>query len=131
MDGAMTTLEAGEGKACEHCGGGPVTTSLETGQFSYGAGADGVVLSATVPVTRCAECDEAFTGEEGEILRHEAVCEHLGRLTPAQIATIRGERTIDEFAAIGGFDVDTVARWERGNRIQDGESDLVLRKLGA
>jgi DNA-binding transcriptional regulator YiaG len=98
--------------------------------FTYGAGADAVVLSATVPVTSCVGCGEAYTGEEGEILRHEAVCVHLGRLTPAQITTIRGARTAEQLAEAGGFDLDAVRRWERGNRIQDAASDLVLRGLG-
>jgi hypothetical protein len=131
MDGQMTILDVADiaSCACELCGGRAETRMRGEG-FTYGAGADAVVLSATVPVTSCVDCGEAYTGEEGEILRHEAVCVHLGRLTPLQITTIRGARTAEQLAEAGGFDLDAVRRWERGNRIQDAASDLVLRGLG-
>jgi DNA-binding transcriptional regulator YiaG len=134
MDGTMTISEISEDAAirsnvCDLCGCS-AEVSLEPGVFTYGDDSDAVELSATVPVTRCSECGEAYTGEEGEILIHEAVCAHLNRLTPAQITRIRGARTVEELAEEGGFDVDAVRRWEHGNRIQDASSDLVLRGLG-
>lgn len=129
MDGAMTDLSETEiSGICDLCGGA-AETSVQTSRFTYGACADAAILSASVPVTSCTQCGEAYTGEEGEILRHEAVCEHLNRLTPAQISRIRGSLPIEQFAQENGFDARNVARWERGNLIQDLESDLALRSL--
>lgn len=129
MDGAMTNPAAGA-TACGLCGGvAAIEVRPET--FTYGSGADAVDLTVDVPVTSCASCDEAYTGEEGEVLRHAAVCRHLGRMTPAEIEALRVRRGWAqwELALAAQVDEDDVARWERGNRIQSPDQDDVLRML--
>lgn len=112
---------------CEFCGG-RAETRQEKVSFKYGAGDDEAVLSVVVPVVHCSDCGESYMGEEAEILRHEAVCKHLGRLTPAQVKAIRDqyELTQEEFAEISGFGVASIKRWEGGNQIQNVSADRLL-----
>jgi hypothetical protein len=60
-------------------------------KFVYGAGEDRALLSATVEVTECRNCGEAYTGEHGEIQRELAVREHL--------ASLPSKRTLEKSTA--------------------------------
>lgn len=74
---------------CEVCEANAVTVRDHEEKFVYGSGHDRVLLSAVVPVYECGQCGEMYTGHEAEELRHEAVCRHLGRLTPREIKMTR------------------------------------------
>jgi hypothetical protein len=76
--GSECTPEAVLG-ACVICGASEaVRERLASEKFHYGAGSDQVLLSAEVLVAECLVCEEAYTGEHGEIARAEAVAQHLG-----------------------------------------------------
>lgn len=117
--------------SCELCGASGLTTELVRDPFIYGAGADATELSADVPVHTCAECNVSYTGEEAEIARHEAVCRNLGLLTPAEIRGLRESHGLSRaaFARLTGFGEATLARWERGEVIQNASNDSFLRML--
>lgn len=68
---------------CDICGEDGITNSQQVQTFQYGAGEDLAMLTATVKVFDCASCGEAYTGEEAEIARHEAVQAHLNSLVLA------------------------------------------------
>lgn len=119
----------GEGKTqCPSCDGYNVTTSVEEQHFTYGADENAVELTAHVPVHHCADCDIDFTDGFAETLRHAAVCEHLGVMTPDQVAAIRKSYGLSrsEFARITKIGEASLARWETGNLIQNGAYDQLL-----
>ncbi|MBD8554579.1 type II toxin-antitoxin system MqsA family antitoxin [Rhizobium sp. CFBP 8762] len=116
---------------CEMCEASAVTVRQHEEKFVYGSGEDQVLLSAVVPVYECGECGEMYTGHEAEELRHEAVCRHLGRLTPREIRTIRESYrlTQEKFADVSGFGVASIKRWELGNQIQGESANNLLLLL--
>ena len=88
-------------------------------------------LIADVPVHSCEGCGESYTGKEAEIIRHEAVCRHLGVLTPTEIRGLRKQHGMSRaaFARLTGFGEATLARWEHGEVIQNTSNDSFLRML--
>lgn len=70
---------------CPDCGSGIFTVSKKEDVFEYGCGEDAVELRVLVPVHECDSCGFAFTGGGAEDLRHESVCQHLGRMRPKDI----------------------------------------------
>ena len=116
--------------ACPLCGGG-VATSWLRHTFDYGTGESAAELSVEVPVHRCDDCDFEFTDEIAERLRHEAVCDHLGVLAPAQIRRIRERHgmTRAQFARVTGLGEASLNRWENGLNIQTHANDRYLRLL--
>ena len=117
--------------SCEMCGADGLKTELVRDPFIYGAGAGAVELSADVPVHTCARCAFSYTGHEAEIARHEAVCHHLRVLTPAEIRGLRERYDMSRaaFARLTGLGEATLARWERGQVIQNTSNDRYLRLL--
>lgn len=116
---------------CEMCESNAVTIRNHEEKFVYGSGEDQVLLSAVVPVYECGECGEMYTGHEAEGLRHEAVCIHLGRLTPREIKMIRESYNLtqEKFALVSGFGVASIKRWELGNQIQGESANNLLLLL--
>jgi putative zinc finger/helix-turn-helix YgiT family protein len=116
---------------CANCGGGAVSTSMEEDRFPYGVGEDATELAVVVPVHTCSECGAQFTDEEAERLRHDAVCEYLGRLTPGEIRDIRTQYKMcrADFAAATKLGEATLARWESGARLPNAAYDQYLRLL--
>ena len=114
---------------CGFCGASAITERLEEEKFVYGSGDEAVVLSALVPIFECTSCGEAYTGEDAEVLRHAAVCNYLGRLTPAEIRAIRGQYdlTQEQLAELSGFGIASIKRWESGYQIQNLSADRYLR----
>ncbi|MCV9963583.1 hypothetical protein OIU34_16895 [Pararhizobium sp. BT-229] len=77
---------------CDLCDEIAAFEYLAEEKFVYGAGEDRAVLSATVEVTECRSCGEAYTGEHGEIQRALAV-----RMRSARLSNSRA-RQQSEFA---------------------------------
>lgn len=114
-------------RSCDDCDQTTVRKSFEQQEFQYGAGKDAVLLTVSLPVWRCQACDSAYVEEEGEIIQHEAVCRHLGVLTPAEIRKLRGSRTRQEFGTLTGIGEASLKRWESGEVIQNEAMDMLLR----
>jgi putative zinc finger/helix-turn-helix YgiT family protein len=116
---------------CHSCGAAVTTRRSELDTFTYGVGNDAVTLTATVSVFACAACGSEFTTSEAEDLRHEAVCRHLGVLTPTEIQALRAKYGLSrsEFARLARIGEATLARWERGSLIQNAGYDQLLRLL--
>src|SRR5258707_15626406 len=74
---------------CPSCGSTGTQTSQENEQFVYGEKGHSVELSAQIPVRTCLSCGFQFTDSEAEVAHHEAVCRHLGVLTPGEILALR------------------------------------------
>lgn len=123
----------GSAEPCGLCGSDEVDSSLVTEEFVYGVGADAVTLSARIPVRKCAACGFEYSDADAEDARHEAVCRHLGVLTPNDIIAIRQANglTRAEFALLTHLGEATIARWERGALIQNVAYDRYLRLLQA
>lgn len=116
---------------CEMCGATGLKTELVRNPFIYGTGSDAVELSADIPVHTCTPCAVSFTGDEAATIEHEAVCRHLGVLTPAEIRALRNRYGLSRaaFSRVTGFGEATLARWEGREVIQNSSSDRYLRLL--
>ena len=86
-----------------------------------------------VPVRRCEDCDFEYLDDEAEQLKHEAVCRHLGVLSPDEIRHIRKGFGMTQavFAQVTGIGVASLIRWENGLTIQTHAYDRYLRLLAA
>lgn len=113
---------------CLNCGSRSVRTEVIEQTFPYGVGEDEVTLQASVPVRKCADCGFSYTDEEGEDARHEAVCRHLGVMTPREIVGVwkRLGMSVAEFARLTGIGAASLHRWESGALIQNTANDQFL-----
>ena len=116
---------------CPQCGETSITTYWHHDTFTYGSGDSAVNLHVELPVRRCGSCEIEFLDHEGERLRHEAVCRHLGVMSPAEIADIRKRfgLTRAAFAEVTGLGEATLNRWENGAVVQNLANDRYLRLL--
>ena len=97
--------------------------------FMYGTGDDAVELTVDVPAWQCDVCGGLLTREGSEAAQHEAICKHLGRITPAEIVSLRTRLNLTqtEFAERLGVSRPSIARWETGTQIQSAFHDRALR----
>ena len=118
-------------RRCPQCGEYSVTTYWHHDTFKYGSGDSAPMLHVDLPVRRCEPCDYEFLDHEGERLTHEAVCRHLGVLSPAEISDIRKRFTMTraEFSEVTGLGEATLNRWENGAVVQNRANDRYLRIL--
>jgi putative zinc finger/helix-turn-helix YgiT family protein len=116
---------------CPACGRDDLTRTLRQEEFMYGRDDEAVRLSVTVPTYECSACGLSFTGSEAEDLRHDAICRHLGLLTPSEVKAIREELRLSraEFAKLTRIGEASIARWESGALMQGAGYDQYLRLL--
>ncbi len=117
--------------SCPECGHSEIATIWEDRTFPYGVSPQTVEIPVRLPVRKCGKCGFQFFDEEAEDLRHEAVCHHLGVLAPAEIRALREKLGLSraEFAKLTRLGEATIARWERGELIQNAGNDSLLRLL--
>ena len=120
-----------ENITCHMCGSSDVHIRKEEDRFEYGNAEPGVFLSAIVDVYRCNECSIEYTDSKADDLRHEAVCNYLGVLTPKEILRIREciNMSQKEFSRETGIGEASLSRWERGHLIQNEAMDNFLYLL--
>lgn len=100
---------------CPECDSPQVFTRPTEHKFKYGSGEKVVELECVLPVRVCAECGAEFVDDEGERVRNDIVCRHLGVLTPDEIHAIRErEGTRASFADLTGIGEASLSRWESG-----------------
>jgi putative zinc finger/helix-turn-helix YgiT family protein len=99
----------------------------------YGRKDCAVEVPCLVPTYVCSRCGCEWTGPEAEDIRHDAVCRHLGRLTPQEVLKIREKGLLSqaEFSRITGFGEASLSRWETGSQIQNAACDRLLRLIRA
>ncbi len=117
---------------CPQCGEkSAVTTSPYLHTFRYGSGESAVDLTVELPLRRCRSCEFEFLDDEAERLEHEAICKHLGVLSPAEIEEVRRSHGMTRvaFAQVTGLGEATLNRWENGIKIQTLANDRYLRLL--
>jgi DNA-binding transcriptional regulator YiaG len=118
-------------EVCPNCTGSQFDTEWRKQSFQYGKPGEAVELVAKVPVHVCRACEFEFTGEEAEEARHEAVCRHLGVLSPRQIVGLRKSYGMSraEFAELSRVGTASLARWEAAILIQNPANDQLLYLL--
>ena len=124
------TEETPEELTCFDCDS-PVGRTWLDHAFTYGIGADAVELTVRLPVHVCPSCGLEFLDHEGQTLRHEAVCAHLGVLSPNEVRGIRKQYGMSRaaFSKVTGLGEATLNRWENGILIQNAANDRYLRLL--
>ncbi len=82
-----------------------------------------------VPVRRCGNCWLEYLDNAAEGAQHEAICAYLGVLSPSNIRSLRLSRGLSraDLAKLTGLGEATIARWERGEIIQNVANDRLLR----
>lgn len=131
LDDRTAADEPGADENCALCDAPGVTTMLHQDSFSYGLGEAATTLHVTIPVRCCRACGFECVDDEGMLIRHEAVCKHLGVLGPTEIRAIRERHKLNRetFARITGLDEATLDKWENGAKIQGRADDNYLRLL--
>lgn len=117
---------------CDCCGDKTAKVSSEWQDFEYNDGRKTLSLRAYVDVISCSACGTEYTSSDAEDRRHEAVCKHLGRMTPAEIRGLRaafGLTQVELAKKMDGISLASVKRWELGECIQGIASDQRLRRL--
>jgi len=120
-----------EAPFCPNCDSDRVRTERVQQTFGYGAGEAAVELTAWVRAHTCSDCGLVFAGSDAEDARHEAVCRHLGVMTPVEIRELRARlgfsrRRLSEISGLGSA---SLARWETGRQVPSRGSDRYLRLL--
>ena len=116
---------------CPQCGADALMTFRHHDTFRYGSGKSAVDLSVNLPLRQCGSCEFEFIDDEAERLKHDAVCEHLGVLSPSAIRQIRKSygMTRAAFAEVTGLGEATLNRWENGIIVQTLANDRYVRLL--
>jgi putative zinc finger/helix-turn-helix YgiT family protein len=116
---------------CPNCGKQSLSTVLETENIVYGSGEEATEIPVVLPVWTCRECGFQYTDEEAEDIRHDAVCRHLGLMTPREVVALRRcyKMTRAEFADLTRFGEASLARWETGQLVQNPANDQLLYLL--
>ncbi len=116
---------------CPVCYSNSIETYTQTDSFKYGSGESAAELSVELPVRHCDSCGFEYIDREGERAQHNAVCKHLGILTPGEIVDVRKMygMTRAEFARVTGLGEATLGRWESGSVLQNKANDRYLRLL--
>lgn len=116
---------------CPTCDSIQVRTQTVQHKFNYGVGDTAVELTCQLPVRVCENCGGQFVDEVGEMVRQEAICRHLNRLTPTQVLQIRencGTQAI--FGELTGIGEASLSRWETGASMPSKSYDNYLYLLG-
>jgi putative zinc finger/helix-turn-helix YgiT family protein len=116
---------------CPDCESDRFTRDFRDQRFVYGKGGSEHKIICSVPVYKCLACGCEWTGGDAEEIRHQAICRHLKRLSPAQILAIREQSGVSqaEFSRITGFGEASLSRWETGAQIQNVACDRLLRLI--
>jgi putative zinc finger/helix-turn-helix YgiT family protein len=114
--------------ACFNCGSSNLERKDLSQAFQYGSGTSAVELKANMPVYTCIDCGYQFAGPEAEDARHEAVCRHLGVMTPNEIVAVRESTGLSrtEFAERTGVGIASLKRWETGALVQNAANDQLI-----
>lgn len=117
--------------ACPLCGSTKTTASWKPLKFNYGSGESAAELTVQVPVHRCEACEFQYLDDAAERLKHEAICRHLGVLSPKDIRRIRKHHSMTraKFSHLTGIGEASLNRWENGLSIQTHAYDRFLRLL--
>ncbi len=105
---------------CPVCDSKAVDTHWRTETFSYGLPDSAVMLRVELPLRHCSTCEFEFIDDEGEQLKHAAVCRHLGVLTPAEVRAARERHKMTRTA----FAEATALGEATGSRRSDPEPGL-------
>ena len=118
----------GPNHKCPVCESPNVETSVQRDSFQYGEDDNSVELSAEIPYRQCLDCEFRYTDEAAEAARHAAVCRHHGLMNPGQIRDLRRQLGLSRaaLARLAGVGEASLARWERGEVLQNQANDRLL-----
>jgi putative zinc finger/helix-turn-helix YgiT family protein len=117
-----------EKKFCPDCDGENIQSSVKDETLEYGDGKDAIKLNVSIPVQTCSDCGFMYTDDDADMIRHEAVCRHLGVMTPDEVSSIRKNYGMSraEFSRVTKIGEASLNRWENGLLIQSAANDRYL-----
>ncbi len=126
----MNELIGGQ-DACPGCGSNLIVTKWESISWEQGSTDGKIVISALLPICVCRACNASFQGAQAQEKKNEAICKHLGLMTPDEIRAMRQKLGLSQagLAQLSGLGVASIARWESGQLIQGRSNDNLLRLL--
>lgn len=118
--------------SCPQCGSA-ADTRMHQHTFRYGHGESAADIAVLLPLRRCAMCGFEYLDHEGEQAKHDALCRHLGVLTPGEVRGLRERHGLSrtQFARLTGLGAASLNRWENGLGIQSAANDRYLRLLAS
>lgn len=127
----MSNIGADEAHICDICGERSAHSHIVNHEFTYGPPASQVTLRAQVPVWQCSACDLEYTDSAGEMAKHEAICRHLDRAAPKEVAAVRAMLGVTQgvLAEKLGVGIASVKRWEAGTVVPNRSATVALRSL--
>ncbi len=130
---SVISPNSSELEQCPQCEQLALSTEFVQHQFDYGTSTPTQTISVDLPVHICTNCGFQYLDESGTSLKHEAICRHLGVLTPAEIVAIRSSLGVSkaELSRVTGIGTASLSRWESGALIQSKSIDCLLRLLAA
>ncbi|NVE93851.1 hypothetical protein [Altererythrobacter lutimaris] len=116
-------------ETCELCGEGDARLIEVMSDVPIGSGASAELLSVRTPVWKCDTCAGQYLHEDADMIQHDAVCDHLDRLRPSAIRSLRllFGMNPETFSAYTGIGIASIKRWESGAQIQTKAFDNLLR----
>ncbi|MBI1900437.1 MAG: helix-turn-helix domain-containing protein [Planctomycetia bacterium] len=117
-----------EARSCPQCASKRIGTTKAPYTFRYGAGREAAEITVAVDVRKCQACGLQFLDDAAEDVKHEAICRHLGVMTPREIRALRRSLRLSrqEFAKLTRLGEATLGRWERGALVQNAANDTLL-----
>lgn len=124
-------MKQGTEAVCEFCEEPQARLSEAALEFPYGIGEDQVILTAVVPVWKCASCGESYTADGAERRQNVEISAYLGRMRPTEIRRLRerAELRQSDFAEAIGVGVATIKRWEVGEVVPSKNLNNLLVKF--
>lgn len=114
---------------CDDCGGDAYDAVVRKEMTVKHEGKQHLIVVDDLPVLRCEKCGELFGDNRTDSRIQEALCQHLGVLTPAEILRSRGfwGLTQADVARDTGLAVETISRWENCQQVPTRANDKLLR----
>jgi putative zinc finger/helix-turn-helix YgiT family protein len=119
---------------CPVCGKADLRSLLHDECFDYEADGERVTVAAKgVPIERCPDCGETFSGPPAWQIRGEAIRQALGLLSPTEVVVLRERLGLSQldFAKLTGIAEAKIVDWKLGRLVPSRAMDNLLRLLAA
>lgn len=132
MDKSSKNLVIEEHNKCPVCDSSEITHDIIKEKIkTFDRNSNEIEVPVELNLNICQSCGFQYTTDNEAELKHEAICHHLGLLSPKEILDVRGTYNLsqNDFSTISGVGKASLARWERGALMQNYANDNLLYLL--